>query len=479
MSRRACRLLILLLAGPALLAGPGAGANEVDLDREGPFAHVRAFQAIATENGGNRASGTPGFDRSADYVADRLNAAGYHVRLEGFEFPYFEERSPPILLHDSGGASTAVSSEALRTLANSGAGSVTAGLRSIDFDVPSWPAASTSGCEPSDFEGFEPGAIALIRRGTCPFQTKVQNAEAAGAVGVIVVNVGAPMEVFAGRLARPARVPVVGVSSEAGGLLDNRARADPGLTVHLAVDAETGIRSTQNVLADASAVEPTETLVVGGHLDSVAEGPGINDNGSGSAAVLEAAIRLAAIPVQSGKGVRFAFWGAEERGLLGSRHHLQALPEDERRRIVLYFNLDMVGSPNFGRFVQGSTSSGDGPAGAARNALLDHFRAKGLTVEERWGSDRPRSFGSDDASFARMGIPTLGLYTGAAETKTEADSVRFGGEANIPYDPCYHRACDNIENIDRGVLELMTEALVSTLGTVAYGQLAPAAPAPQ
>jgi hypothetical protein len=97
------RLIILLLAGPALLAGPGAGdANEVDLGREGPFAHLRAFQAIATENGGNRAAGTPGFDRSADYVADRLNAAGYQVRLESFEFPYFEERSPPILLHDSG-----------------------------------------------------------------------------------------------------------------------------------------------------------------------------------------------------------------------------------------------------------------------------------------------------------------------------------------------------------------------------------------
>ena len=335
------RLFILLVVGPALLAGPGGGgANEVDLGREGPFAHVRAFQAIATENGGNRASGTPGFDRSADYVADRLNAAGYQVRLESFEIPYFEERSPPILLHDSGGTSTAVSSEALRTLANSGAGAVTAGLRSVDFDVPAAPAASTSGCEPSDFERFEPGAIALVRRGTCPFQTKVDNAEAAGAVGVIVVNVGAPMEVFAGRLARPARVPVVGVSSEAGGLLDNRARADRGLTVHLAVNAETGIRSTRNVLADASAVEPTETLVVGAHLDSVAEGPGMNDNGSGSAAVLEAALRLAAIPVRSGKRVRFAFWGAEERGLLGSRHHLQALPEDERRRIVVYINLD-------------------------------------------------------------------------------------------------------------------------------------------
>lgn len=468
---------ILLLAGLALSAGPdGGAADTVHIPREGPFAHLQALQAIAIATGGNRASGTLGFDRSADYVADRLKAAGYDVRLERFEFPYFEERSPPVLLSDPDGASATTSGDALRTLANSGAGAVTARLRPVDFDIPAGTALSTSACEPSDFQGFEPGSIALVRRGTCPFQTKVENAEAAGAAGVIVANVGAPTDVFAGRLARPVGIPVVGVSLKIGHSLEEGVRTNSGFTVRLAVDAQAGMRSTRNVLADASAGSATETLVVGAHLDSVPEGPGINDNGSGSAAVLEVALRLAGVPVQSGKRVRFAFWGAEERGLLGSRHHVEVLPEDERRRISLYINLDMVGSPNFGRFVQGSAASADGPASVARQALLDHFRTNGLAVEERWGSDRPRSFGSDDASFARIGIPTLGLYTGAGEPKPEAQSERFGGQANRPYDPCYHRACDSIENIDRGVLDAMTEALASTLRVLAYADGQPAAP---
>lgn len=466
---------LLLMAGLALMGGAGGGTAEtVEIGRGGPFAHLQVLQAVAAANGGNRASGTPGFDRSVDYVAGRLKAAGYDVQLEAFEFPYFEERSPPLLLSDPDGAPLAAPQDALRTLANSGAGTVAARLQPVDFTAPADSAPSTSGCEPSDFHGFDRGAIALVRRGTCPFQTKVEHAEAAGAVGVIVANVGAPTEVFAGRLARPARIPVVGVSPGVGQSLEEGARAN--FTVRLAVDAQAGMRSTRNLWADASAGHATETIVVGAHLDSVAEGPGINDNGSGSAAVLEAALRLGAAPLQPGKRVRFAFWGAEERGLLGSKHHLDALPENERRGIGLYINLDMVGSPNFGRFVQGSAASPDGPAAVARQALLDHFRARNLVVDERWSRDRPRSFGSDDASFARIGIPTLSLYTGAGEPKAEAQAERFGGQANSPYDPCYHRACDSIENIDRGVLDAMTEALETALRVLAYAEGRPAGP---
>ena len=475
--------LTLLVAALALVAGAdGRTAESSELGGEGPFAHLQALQAAAAASGGNRAAGTPGFDRSVEYVAGRLKAAGYDVRLEEFEFPYFEERSPPILKPVPDGASLMGPSEALRTLSNSGAGTVAARLQPVDFGVPADSAPSTSGCEPSDFQGFGFGAIALVRRGTCPFQTKVENAEAAGAAGVIVANSAAEAGAFAGRLTRPARIPVVGVSPELGRSFEEAARANPAFEVQLAVDAQAGTRSTRNLYADASAGQAAETVVVGAHLDSVAEGPGINDNGSGSAAVLEAALRLGAAPMQPGKRVRFAFWGAEERGLLGSKHHVEALPEDERRRIGLYINLDMVGSPNFGRFVQGSAASPDGPAAVARQALLGYFQAKGLAVNERWGGDRPRGFGSDDASFARIGIPTLSLYTGAGESKAEAQAERFGGQANSPYDPCYHRACDSLENIDRGVLDAMTEALEATLRVLAYagaqtsGPEAPTAP---
>jgi Zn-dependent M28 family amino/carboxypeptidase len=157
--------------------------------------------------------------------------------------------------------------------------------------------------------------------------------------------------------------------------------------------------------------------------------------------------------------MRFAFWGAEERGLVGSRHHVNSLSEDERRQIAVYINLDMVGSPNFGRFVQRATEKQEGLAAIVREEIVAEFRTRDLPFEERTGG---RS-GSDDASFSQKGIPTVGLYTGASGRKPEKEAELFGGAAARPYDPCYHRACDTVENINREVLEQNTRALVRAL----------------
>jgi Zn-dependent M28 family amino/carboxypeptidase len=179
--------------------------------------------------------------------------------------------------------------------------------------------------------------------------------------------------------------------------------------------------------------------------------------------VLEAALRLARGPTQARGRVRFAFWGAEEHGLVGSRHHVDTLSEDERHHIALYINLDMVGSPNFVRFIQGSAATDDAPVAIARRELVADFREYNLTVEERTGG----RYGSDDTSFSQKGIPTVGLYTGASGLKSETQASVFGGAAGRPYDPCYHRACDTIENINREVLEQNTRALVRALHAVA------------
>jgi Zn-dependent M28 family amino/carboxypeptidase len=165
---------------------------------------------------------------------------------------------------------------------------------------------------------------------------------------------------------------------------------------------------------------------------------------------------------QARRGVRFGFWGAEERGLIGSRHHVGALSEEARRHIALYLNLDMVGSPNFVRFVQSSAATGELPA-IARRELLADIRQRGLAVDERSGG----RYGTDDGSFSENSIPTVGLYTGAGGSKSAAEAGSFGGTAGRPYDPCYHRACDTIENINRGVLDENTRALLRALNAVA------------
>jgi Zn-dependent M28 family amino/carboxypeptidase len=444
-------------AAEALPPAPASPDTKVG---EGAFRHLQAFQEIASANGGTRASGTLGYDRSADYVADKLRAAGYVVRFEEFEFPYFEDRTPPVLA-----VAEAPETEAGRvhTLTNSGSADVAAPLRAVKLELTDTPAASTSGCDAHDFDGFARGTIALIRRGTCTFQVKAENAVAAGAVGVVIMNEGTAgrTDDFSGLLNKAVGIPVVGISYDRGRALEQRMRAG-AVTVHLAVDAIAGNRSSRNVITEPDSQAGGPLIVVGAHLDSVPEGPGINDNGSGSAAVLEAALVVADTIHRAPGNVQFAFWGAEERGLVGSRHHVGALSEDERRNIGVYINLDMVGSPNAARFVQRSPEADSELATTVRQKLLGEFKDRSVPVEERSGGRT----GTDDAAFFQKGIPTVGLHTGAGAPKSQAQADLFGGTAGKPYDPCYHKACDTTANIDREALEENARALIRALEAV-------------
>jgi Zn-dependent M28 family amino/carboxypeptidase len=428
--------------------------------KAGAFRHLEAFQDIASANGGTRASGTPGYDRSADYVAEKLKVAGYVVRFVEFEFPYFEDRTPPVLAIQGAGEAEA---GRVRTLTNSGSADVTAPLRAVNLELTDTPTASTSGCDAHDFDSFAPGAIALIRRGTCTFQVKAENAVAAGAVGVVIMNEGTTGRIdgFSGLLNKAVGIPVVGISYDRGRALDQRLRAGT-VTARLAVDAIAGKRSSRNVITEPDSRGSGPMIVVGAHLDSVPEGPGINDNGSGSAAVLEAALVLADTIHRAPGNVQFAFWGAEERGLVGSRNHVGALTEEERRKIGVYINLDMVGSPNAARFVQRSPEADSEVATSVRQKLLGEFKDHSVPVEERAGGRT----GTDDAAFFQKGIPTVGLNTGSGALKSQAQADLFGGTAGKPFDPCYHKACDTTANIDREALEENARALVRVLEAV-------------
>ncbi|MBC8091584.1 MAG: M28 family peptidase, partial [Pseudonocardia sp.] len=336
----------LLAVTPAAAAPPGCdNRNNNSIDKllecvtvEGVREHQQALQEIADANAGNRVSGSSGYDASAAYVVEQAEAAGLTVTTQDFEFPFFQIENEAL----SSGGTEYVAGTDFATMTFSGSGEVTATAVPIDLQLP--PAGtSTSGCEATDFTPAVAGQIALMQRGTCTFGVKAANALAAGAAGAIIFNSGVEgaTEVLQGTLGEPLDLPVVGTSFAVGTALQNAS-----VTLTTATVSET--RTTTNVFAE----KPGETdgvLMVGAHLDSVPEGPGINDNGSGSAAILEVATLLS--KPKTDQTIRFAWWGAEELGLLGAEYYVANLPAEELARIGAYLNFDMVGSPNFARFV--------------------------------------------------------------------------------------------------------------------------------
>ena len=225
------------------------------------------------------------------------------------------------------------------------------------------------------------------------------------------------------------------------------------------VSFESKRRRTVNVVADSPGRSGGAVVVAGAHLDSVAAGPGLNDNGSGVAALLSSAESLATPSTQDGRSLRFAFWGAEELGLIGSRRYVRGLGRAQRERIAAYFNLDMVGSRNSGRFLYASEDA-RAVAAIARRRLGQ----AGVPVQRT-----DLRGGSDHAPFQRAGIPVAGLFSGAAGVKTRAQSRRWGGRAGAPFDRCYHRACDRLDRIDRRSLRELGSATTETLSALVRG----------
>jgi Zn-dependent M28 family amino/carboxypeptidase len=355
----------------------------------------------------------------------------------------------------------------------SGSGDVTAAIRPVDVVVPigSNPAnTSTSGCEATDFAnaGFQAGEVALLQRGTCSFRLKAENAAAAGASAVVVMNEGQPGRdgVLAGTLNPPPTRfdrPVLGTSYAVGVELVELYRSDPNVTVHIFTQTIAENRQSSNIIAEAKVGDPNNVTMSGAHLDSVLAGPGINDNGSGSSALLEVAVELAkkfdVNKPESKKNdeilnrPRFAWWGAEEQGLIGSRHYANQLSSEQRAQIDLYLNYDMNGSPNFVRFVGDGSAGGPPGSDKIEQLYIDYFTSQGLATDPAPFNNR-----SDYGAFTPFGIPAGFLFTGAEETKTAAQAQVYGGTAGVAYDPCDHQACDTLANVNKVVLKQMLEA---------------------
>jgi aminopeptidase Y len=402
-------------------------------------AHQKALQDIADANGGTRASGTEGFNASARYAVKVFRQAGYDVRRQYFQFRTFEELTPTVL---------EITAPTPRQVTNavlsySPSGNVTAPVTALPFLAVD----PTPACEASDFAGFPKGHIALVGRGDCTFAQKAANAEAAGAVGVVIADRVPADEPFNGTLGADfnGHIPVVAVTQAEGDTL----AAISGLQMHLKTETRMENVSTSNVIAESQKGDPGQVIMVGAHLDSVAAGPGIQDNGSGVAAILETARQLAKVHPRN--RLRFALWGAEEAGLVGSTYYVGTLAPWQQRRIALYLNFDMIASPNPGFFIYDGDNSdnvgaGAGPAGSdeIEKAFEGFYERRGIPSK---GTDFDGR--SDYGPFIAVGIASGGLFTGAEGIKTPEEAALWGGSAGVAYDPCYHAACDTYTNIDR------------------------------
>ncbi|WP_396903818.1 M28 family metallopeptidase [Mycolicibacterium phlei] len=450
---------------------PGVAQEAVDFARllarrttaDAMYTHLERLQEIADQHGGNRALGTPGYDASVDYVAGVLRDNGFEVQTPEFEIrmPFADE---PELTVD-GAKVTA------RPL------NYTIGTPPDGVSGPLVPARveDSPGCTADDYDGLPVrGAVVLVDRGKCPFAEKEKAAAERGALALIVANNqdGDEMGGTLGETHEPT-IPVISVTKTDG----QRLREAPG-TVTLKLNAGVREERTRNVIAQTTTGDTHNVVMVGAHLDSVPEGPGINDNGSGVAALLETAVQLGSSPdVQN--TVRFGFWGAEEVGLYGSNNYVRSLDIEALKDISLYLNYDMLASPNPGYFTyDGDMSLPPDPNGynprvpegspGIERTLAAYLDAAGKPAEDTSFDGR-----SDYDAFTLAGIPSGGTFSGAEDKKTPEQAELWGGVADEPFDPNYHKDTDTLDHIDRTALGIHGSGVAYAVGLYAQDQGGP------
>jgi hypothetical protein len=461
--------------------------------------HEIALQIAALATGGNRLAGTKGYDLSTAYVADRARHAGLSVSAFDFDYEldFLADWKPPVL--NAGGKRYipgifgSLGGGDFGSMINGPSGDVRAPIWAADLTIPSpAPNTSDSGCEAADFTGMPAGAIVLLQRGFCGELTKFLNAQAAGAGAIVYINegnVGVPgredprvFDLTGAGITVPMHAAQVATVAEIAHGVGQGIVASSG---RVRIDWRPGTYPTRNIIAETKGGDPDKVIVVGAHLDSVGTGPGINDNGSGSAAILEMAEQLRGVFPRN--KIRFIWFSAEESGLIGSTEYVNSLPPEEKAKIAAMLNFDMLGSPNFVRFVYDGDLSDSPPideetfapearpfSAVIEDIFLDYFAARGLPTTPTDFDGR-----SDYGPFiaAGAGIPAGGLFTGAEVVKTAEQAAIYGGTAGEAFDPCYHEGCDDLLNLSTRALDQLSDAAAHALITLAQSPI-PDRPAP-
>jgi hypothetical protein len=461
--RAVAAVMAIAVAALASCSSPeSAPATDVPRDiagkitADGMYTHLRKLQEIADANRGSRALGTPGFDASVDYVVKVLKDKGFDVSTPEFERLDRTEGGNPTLTVAGRGYHADQASLLVTTPPN--------GLSAVTLRPQKTP-----GCVAADYGSVSvKGAIAVVDDTGCSVGAKQNAAVAKGAVGLLVVSTpgpsGSPAGLFTPGYYRQLTIPVGVIGKDADAAL--RRTTAP---VRLVLDSKPVMVKTRNVLAQTKAGDTKNIVLAGAALDSSPRSPGINDNGSAVAALLEAASALGAQPKIT-NAVRFVFWGSEAEG---TTKYVGGLSPDQLDDIALYIGADTIGSPNAGYFTYDGDQSGqpnpDIPAQSvpAGSAGLERTLAGYLNLGGARPADMPLSRTADYAPFLAAGVPIGGLTAGWLQRKTEVQARLWGGQAGIAFDPNYHTARDNIDNIDRKALSVMAQALAFALGTYA------------
>jgi Peptidase family M28/PA domain len=461
----------LLAASAAAAAPPGGGIGGLWLAKRlartttGPsaFADLRAFQRIADRSGGTRAPGTPGDLASARYVARRLSAAGYQVERQTVPYTDFQ-------LDAEQAQEVTPTPRNIRVLMmyyspSTPTGGFTAPLVVTPANTP------TAGCSASDYAGLPVrGSIVLAPHSTCGYTAEEKVIASLGGLAMILYFVvPSPEDIWRLQVFSPGDFTIPGgtVSEQTADLLAADAASHPVL-LHLEMRGHDVRKTTENIFAQTRGGRADRVVMAGAHLDSVREGPGINDNASSAAALLETAISLAPYQDRVRNMVRFAWWGAEELVDIGSTYYVSHLTAAQQGDIALYIDFELIASPNFARFVyDGGAQAGGtpGPAGsgAVENVIEGYFNRAHLPYEPQ----DITAIGSDHEPFMAAGIPVGGMYLGTLGVKTPAEAAIFGGQAGQMYDHCYHQACDTIMNINRTAFDQNVPAIAFTVGRFA------------
>lgn len=441
---------------PSATAVSGDPAVEIAAEEIGR--HLEALQSVADNHGGIRAAGTAGYDASAEYVAAQLEAAGLDVELHELDFTSFEETSPVSVAVDG---ESWTGPEWLHAMLYSASGNVSGEVETVG--IADGRPQGSAGCEAGDWEEFEPGNVALLMSGRCFRREQVMLAQQAGAVGFVALY---PQwrqhEIRRPTLVEPegVEIPVVAAGRDPAEALLRAAEA--GATTELRVEVAMSPARATSVLAELPG-RSDEVIMVGAHLDSVLDGPGMNDNASGTAVTLAMAAALASEPAPN-PTVRFAFWAAEEYGVVGSTQYVGGLSEADQDLIQAYLNVDMVGSPNAGRFVYDEAQAASGSDELTR-LLQESLEAHGTPAlaVDIGGS-------SDHGPFQRAGIATGGVFSGATDQLSEEEATAFGATAGEQMDPCYHLPCDDLANVNLDSARILGQALTDAVLRLAWGE---------